>query len=290
VPRSLAFSFGRPCPHRWTVAGLLVALVWLASGTPVLAVDACPQQAVEELITAGDYDAAVAQAVKRPCAPVLALAARALLAKGAFLPPGKARSRLLARAIALAERALAQDPENLTALLQAAAAYGFRAVTSRRIGDVRRAWTLLARARKLAPKDPYVLAAIGTWHGRTRLGAGGLVAPLLFGATKGAARRLFSEALERAPDAPAIVIGAGLLLVAFGGEDMRTGLALLRRAHMLPARDAFTRILKERAMALLTAVEEGLEGRALRRLARRLQPYADNPPAGPSRQETGSAG
>ncbi len=287
--RSAGFPFGQPCPHRWTaVTVLLLVLVWPTGGNPAPAADACPRQAVERLVTAGDYDEAVARAEKSPCAPALALAARALLAEGAFLPPGEKRSRILDRAIALAERALAKDPENLTALLQAAAAYGFRAVTSRRIADVRRAWALLARGRELAPKDPYVLAAIATWHARTRLGAGGLLAPVFFGATKGAARRFFSAALDEAPDAPAIVIGAGLLLVAFGGEDMRTGLALLRRARALPSRDAFTRILKERATALLAAAEEGLEGRALRRLARRLQPYAQDPLPGPNRPETGS--
>ncbi len=269
---------------------LLLALAWPVGGKPAPAGESCPRRAIESLVTAGDYDEAVVRADKTPCPPALALAARALLAKGAFLPPGEERSRILAHAIARAERALATDPGNLTALLQAAAAYGFRAVTSRRIADVRQAWALLARAHRLAPQDPYVLAAIGTWHARTRLGAGAIIAPVLFGATKGAARRFFSKALETAPDAPAIVIGAGLLLVAFGGEDMGTGLTLLQRARALPPRDAFTRQLKERAMALLAAAEEGLEGRALRRLARRLQPYALDPPPDPRRREAGSGG
>ncbi len=256
---------------------LLWGLACPAGSRAAQADPSCPAEALEKLFAAGDYDAVVAGTEKSPCADNLALAARALLARGAFLPPGDERSRLLDRAIIFAERALMQDPENLAALLQAAAAYGFRAVTSRSISDVRQAWKMLARARALAPDDPYVLAAIGTWHARTRLGAGGLIAPLLFGATKSAARRFFTRALEQAPDAASIVIGYGLLLVAFGGEDMRTGLALLRRTRTLAVRDAFTRALKERAMALLAAAEEGLEGRALRRLARRLQPYAEDP-------------
>ncbi len=291
MPRPADFPFAQPRPHRRTVVVmLLLVLSWLVGTGPARATDPCPQEAIAGLFVAGRYDEAVARAEEASCAPALAGAAQALLAKGAFLPPGDERGRILARAIAFAERALAQDPGNLPALLQAAAAHGFRAVESRSIRDVRQAWKLLARARGLAPENPYVLAAIGTWHARTRLGAGGLLAPLFFGATKGAARRFFSEALDKAPDSPSIAIGAGLLLVAFGGADMRTGLAILRRARRLPARDAFTRALKERATALLAAADQGLEGRALQRLARRLQPYAQDPLPDPKERAAGSAG
>ncbi len=268
---------------RRIIAGLLPGLMLLlaaAAAGPAGGGGACPVGALEEAFVAGRHDAVIAAAEGGRCADLLALGARAALAQGAFLPPGAARQRIVETARALAERALEMDSDNVSALLQAAAAYGFRAVESRSIADVRRARALLERAEALAPENPFVIAAIATWHARTRLGAGGVIGPLFFGARKGVAQRRCEEAIARAPDEPAIVIGCGLTLVALGDEGLARGLALLRDARALAPKDAFTRALKERAMALLAAADEGMEPRALIELARGLLPYADRPPGG----------
>ncbi len=238
----------------------------------------CPTTRLEAMFARGEWRAAADLGESSECAAALAIAARSLLAEGSFLPAGHLRDRLLDRAVRVAERALATDPDLLEAHLQAAAAYGFRAARERSIGDVRRSKRELKAARRLAPDDPLVLAAWGYWHGRTVLGAGAFAAALLFGARKSAARRAFSRALERAPGRIAIVTGYGRLLIRFADRDWRRGIALLERARALPPRDALEARLKEQALLLLAAHQGGADGRALKRLADLLAPFADRRP------------
>ncbi len=240
--------------------------------------DDCPHELLAELFDRGEWRTAAGIGEKSTCPAALAIAARALLAEGSFMPPGAARDRLIDRAVAVVERALALDPEHLETRIEAAAAYGFRAARDRSIGDVRCSKRHLKAARRLAPEDPLVLAAWGYWHGRTVLGAGRLVGGLLFGARREAARRAFAKALERADDHLAIVAGYGRLLIRFGASDWRDGIALLERVRSMPPHNALETRLKEQALQLLAAYEKGADGRALRRLADSLAPFAE---AGP---------
>lgn len=189
----------------------------------------------------------------------------------------RARQQAAVRAaVGDSRRALARDSDNITALLQAASAYGFRARWSRSFSDVRAARHYLERARDLDPDNALVLAGLGYWHGRTVLAAGGFWGGLFFGAGLDDALEAFEAALVQDPGNPAIRGGFGRLLLRFG-ESRLTGRGLreLGRAIAMTPQSALDRQVLDAARELLAMAESGAGLDDLAARATALAPFSD---------------
>ena len=205
----------------------------------------------------------------------LALAARAALADAAYKLDEDVRLAAIVRALDLASRALAQEPAHPEALLQSAAAYGFRALVTRSSDDARRARGLIDRALMIAPANPYILAGLGSWHAQTVLEAGGFMGRLMFGAKRSSMMMAYDAAIAIAPDNLAIRAGYGLLLLRFKKKGYKDrGLAHLRHAATMTPKGAFERRLLLQAQQVLAADRAGADARDLRAMADAMTPFA----------------
>lgn len=204
-----------------------------------------------------------------------ALSALARLTAVAHVPDRARRKAAVKAAIADVQRALDRDPDNITALLQAASAYGFRARWSESFSDVRAARRHLEHALKLEPDNALALAGLGYWHGRTVLAAGGFWGGLFFGADLDDAIAAFEAALAQDPGHPAIRGGFGRLLLRFGKTRLTgRGLKELRLAVRMPPRTALDRRVLDIARELLMAADAGAGPEDLATRARVLAPFS----------------
>jgi len=259
----------------------LRAYVWRALAGLLLWGPACAVHAADTPETAYAAWARGDWAEARRCGQALAtaegyaLSALAWLTEAGRDPEQAQQQTAVKAAIEDAQRALDRDPDNVTALLQAASAYGFRARWSESFGDVRAARDYLERARELSPDNALVLAGQGYWHGRTVLAAGGFWGGLFFGADLDDAIGAFETALALAPDNPSIRGGFGRLLLRFGKPRLTArGLDELRRALKTSPRTALDRRVLEAAESLLATAETGASPRELAARATQLAPFS----------------
>ena len=189
-----------------------------------------------------------------------ALAARSLAIHGYHVAKDDEKHALFERATRLAEEAVRLDPRNPDAYLQLAHALGRHTQTialsealSQRYPE--KAREALEQALRLKPDMAAAHFSLGSWHAEARH-AGGVMAGVLYGASKEAALAHFAQALELAPDdKPTLYQYAhGLLLL---DRDSNHGQAhdLLARAVEMPSKDAYDRIVHELAVELLEDVE-----------------------------------
>lgn len=234
----------------------------------------------ERLFSEGKWQEVVHVGERLGTANSLALAARAVLADAADEPGESERLNAIARAMALTDRALALNRTHAEALLQSAAAYGFRAFILRSARDAREARHRLDRALMVAPANPYVLAGLGTWHGNAVLEAGGFFGRLFLGAKRSFMHASFESALAIAPDILSIRAGYGLLLVRFKKNDeYRLGWQHLQKAASMTPRSAFERRLLNHISLLLRAYDAGTDQETLRHMANAMAPFSGRSPA-----------
>ncbi len=229
----------------------------------------------EEQFARGEWQEAIQTGEKLHSADGLALAARAALASAAYEPDRDKRLAAIDQALNLADRALALQNAHPEALLQTAAAYGFRALVNRQASDARLARSTLDRALMAAPANPYVLAGLGSWHGQIVLEAGGLFAGLMFGAKRASMIMAYDAAIAIAPDNLAIRAGYGLLLLRFNKQDFEDrGLEHLRLAATMTPKGAFERHQLKQIQHILAAVADGANPSDIRAMADAMTPYA----------------
>ncbi len=272
---------------------LLVLLAWLwhaetASAAMLPEPDNPPVSLAlaEEQFARGEWQQAIETGKSLQSADGLALAARAALASAAYEPDRALRLTAIAQALDLTGRALDLEAAHPEALLQTAAAYGFRARITRRADDARLARSYLDRALMAAPANPYVLAGLGSWHGNIVLETGRLIAGLWFRARRSSMIMAYDAALALAPDNLAIRAGYGLLLLRFDDKDLNDrGRVHLYIAASLTAKNAFERHQLAQIQHILKAIAQGADARDIKDMANATTPYAGHVfPESPYRQ------
>jgi len=229
------------------------------------------------LFKQGDFVAAADAAEILGTADGDALAARALLAEGAYRARGEVAETLLDRALADSAAALEKDPYHFEALLQRVIALGYDA---RRMGIWRahdagvgkQTKKLIDRALSVDDRQPWGWVVLGGWNAEV-LADGGLFGRLLYGVSEDAAIESYEKAVAIAPDDPVLRVEFARALLRLGirshGDDARQQ---LETASTLPARNAFEALLKEQGAELLAALKTD-NRKEIKRVFRATDPY-----------------
>ena len=233
--------------------GFFVSPVWAA-------IDETALKAYER----GAYEEALARIDEIGGADNFALAARALNAVAYFEDGRKAARKTAKRAFAYAEQALAEDPQNVEATLQAAISLGVRGanMSPARALMLRlpgRSKTLIDEAGALDPENPWVLSTAGAWKMEVaRRGAA-----RFFGVSAEEGYGEMIAARERAPENVSIAYEAALRLMALSRDDdapaawREAALSALEVAALAPPASSFESELQVLAQQLQQAVAQG---------------------------------
>lgn len=263
----------RPVP---LAAALMAAVAMLAAPHPALGQAAPAQQAADAAAAfrAGRWAAVTDAGRAERTADALALSARALLVRAAYL--ARTRSEALAL-IAEAERdaaaAVALDPANREALLQRAAALGYRARFERSRSKGAAGRDQLRDITRRFPDWDAGWIALALWHGEALDTLGRLVARTALGASSDAMGRDFARAAALDPASPVTPAAQGMMLLRLGEGDPEAARRLLARAQSLPARDAYEALLQRQAAQVLAELDRA-GVKAARQRAQALAPFA----------------
>lgn len=185
-----------------------------------------------------------------------ALAARSLAIHGYHFAKDEEKQALFERATRLAEEAIRLDPGNPSAYLQFAHALGRYTQTIDlsvvfKKGYPKEVREALEEALRLDPDMAAAHFSLGSWHAEARH-AGGVMAGILYGASKKDALTHFERALELAPqDKPTLYRYAHGILLLDRDSNYRQAHDLLTRAVKIPSKDAYDRIIHQLVVELL---------------------------------------
>lgn len=191
-----------------------------------------------------------------------ALAADSLAIHGYYIALEGEKAALFGRAEELAREAIQLDAANPQAHLQLAHAMGRQAQVSGTLKALKEGYATKVRdaieeALRLDPKLAAAHVSLGAWHAGA-LGAGGFFAALLYGASEEEALAHFKRALELAPRDKAALFEYATGLLSLDAEENRArARELLKRAIRLPPKDAFGRLVHQKALNRLTALGGG---------------------------------
>ncbi|MEM7569688.1 MAG: hypothetical protein AAF337_07830 [Pseudomonadota bacterium] len=238
------------------LTSLIIAAPAHAKSAAQLQAEGAWEEAIKQGHLEGDRDGLVAAAKAE-----LFLAAYQLTDKDAAVD-------LLQDAISDAQTAVSLDESHDDANLQLAIAEGYlariktspkRAKASRKRGEA-----ILERT----PNHPYGLGFLGGWHGEAIGAYGVVIAKVGIGANKDDFVRYFDEALAAAPNNALITAYYARLLLDINDEGMREKAErILANIEQAEPVDAFEAFMKDRAIALKTALEAG-DRKQLKRLVK----------------------
>jgi tetratricopeptide (TPR) repeat protein len=228
------------------------------------------------LYLSGQYARAEAAGLAENDADGFAIAARAVLADDMMRE--QPCLDCLVHAEELSRKAIASDPKRPEGHIYLAAALGYRA---RIIGDIAaQSQGLASKAKReldaaLAddPRDPWALAAVGSWHIEIVRSAGPTLARWLFGARFAEGRDYYARALSIAPENLVLHYQYALVLAAYDYPTYRgeveNELALAVACSPGSSYEVFAR---KRASELLDTLKRGDTAEA-QRLVHRDQGY-----------------
>lgn len=192
-----------------------------------------------------------------------ALAAKSLAIHGYHLAAEEQRQGFFERAMELGEMAVEADPGNPEAHYQFAHALGRYSQTIGVMTALRRGYGGRVRdllEATLARDSTYAEAhnALACWHADIVDRAGRMMARITYGANRGAATTHFERAMALMPNSRLVMFEYALrlpLLKDREGEDLQREMML--QASKLPLGDAYDRLIQERLLAELEALEGG---------------------------------
>ena len=191
-----------------------------------------------------------------------ALAADSLAIHGYYIAPEGEKAGLFRRAEEIAREAVRLDAANPQARLQLAHAMGRQAQVAGTLEALKEGYATKVRdaieeALRLAPDLAAAHVSLAAWHAGA-VGAGGFFAGLLYGASEEEALAHFERALELAPRDKALLFEYALGLLSLdAGENRAKARGLLERAISLPPKDAFGRLVHQKAVERLAAMGGG---------------------------------
>ena len=189
-----------------------------------------------------------------------ALATDCVAKHGFHLAADDEKEALFERAMQLAQEAVRLDPDNPEALLQTAHAVGrysepLSPMKALREGYPRQVREALEQALALDPDMVGANVSLGGWHAAVVGRAGGFVARML-GATRKKANQYFERGLELGPDVKEVYFEYAYGLLALNPKRNRErARELLTQGLELPAKDAFERILHDKAVERLAGLD-----------------------------------
>ena len=213
---------------------------------------------------AGEFLNGATEARSLGTAAGAALAARATLAHATTAVPLADRMPFLRQAEADARAALAKDETLVAAHLQLAVALGQVArikgvLAAQMDGIPQQARAHIKRALALDPSNPWALAATGAWNLEvTRYFR---FASALFGASRSKGLEAFEAALRADPENIVVRYQYALTLLSFHKPDYRKiGEKALKDALALAPKDAYARLMQNRAAHLQVILHDGDDG------------------------------
>ena len=190
----------------------------------------------------------------------LAFAAETLAIHGFYVAEESEQQALFQRAMGYAEEAIALDDSNPEAHLQLSHAMGRYAQTlgamkAVREGVASKVRDAMERAVELAPDLGRAHLSLASWHAEA-VRSGGVMARMLYGASKKRAEEHYERAFALAPDDKAVQTeyATGLMLINTR-KNRAAARELLQRAVETPPHDAYERILQEQAVEQLAALD-----------------------------------
>lgn len=192
-----------------------------------------------------------------------ALATESIAIYGYYLAEEEEKQGLYERAMGLAEMAVEADPGNAEAHYQSAHALGRYSQTIGAMTALRRGYGGQIRdlleatlARDSLHAEAYL--ALGGWHADIVDRAGRTIARITYGANRGDATTHFERAMELMPDSRITMLEYALRLPLLKGREGRElQREMMQRASELPLGDAFDRLVQERLLAEIAALESG---------------------------------
>ena len=219
-------------------------------------------EAARTAYDAGDFLEAADMAAELDTSEGYALAANSLAVYGFHIADaGQQREDVFARATEYGMEAVRLDPENVDAHLQLAHAMGryaqvvniIQILGNRYVTRVRDA---VETAAELEPESAMAHLGIAAWHAEA-LDKAGIVARVLFGASRERALEHIDLALEYGPELKVVQLETGYSLLLL--SERRYGdraLRLLRNARELPNGNVWDEFLHERALEMLADMGE----------------------------------
>ena len=188
-----------------------------------------------------------------------AFAAESLATQAFYVAAEQDRPALFERALALAARAVEAAPDEAYAHVAAARVMGRHGQTlstseAKDLGYGTKIRDSLKRALELKPDSVTAMTGLAVWHARVVDAVGSFLARIAYGAREKTAHELFSRVFEAVPREKVPLYENARVLHMLDG-DMDRARDLLRQAMAQPAKNAFQRIIDERAAALLAEIE-----------------------------------
>ena len=190
----------------------------------------------------------------------LAMAAQSLALYGYYLAAEDDKQALFSRAVALAERAVAQDAANPQAHLQHCHAMGRYAQTISAVEALSEGYAELIRgaidkALALDPDMVPALLSLGAWHAGIVSGAGRLMASMLYDADEEQSLAAFEKAYALAPERNGVNLEYAIGLTLLDDDYCPRVWDLLTAAMTLPVEDAYESIVVDQAKMRLAELE-----------------------------------
>ena len=188
-----------------------------------------------------------------------ALAAEALAVQAFFRSAKADRPALFERALGLVARAVEAGPDAAFTHIAAASAMGRHGQTltgaeASDRGYAEKIRDALERALELEPDSVSALTGLAAWNAAVVEAAGSFLARIAFGAREKTVHELFDRVFALAPGEKIPLFEYALALRKLDG-GMGRARSLLRQAMAVPAKNAYQRIVDERAAALLAEIE-----------------------------------
>lgn len=238
---------------RTVVAAALLAAL---TGLPVAA---GPLDAARAAWSEGRFVEAADLAEAAGGAKGFAFAAESLAVQAFYVAPEADRPALFDRALALVARALEAKPDAAFTHMAAARVMGRHGQTlttgeAQDLGYGTKIRDILKRALELEPDSAQAMTGLAAWNARVVSVLGSFLGSITYGARESTALELFDRVLKLAPGekVPRYEYARALRLLE---GDMDRAKELLRQALALPAKNAYQRIIDERAAALLAEIE-----------------------------------
>lgn len=211
-------------------------------------------EALSDLFDRGEWAWVVFAGREAGTVTGLVLSVRATLVLNGYDKSFEEQEAALEQAIEDIERAVAIDPDNEQALLQKAAAYGYRGRLLRNMGDGRTSRDLLEKVLADHPDDAWAVAAMGGWHGEVIIAIGSFMGGILFGAKRDEAVELLTRAVELDPTSIPVRLLAGKILMRFNKDGLvEQGAVHLKAISGLTPVTALDRLMVDQAARFLEA-------------------------------------
>ena len=190
----------------------------------------------------------------------LTLAARALAIYGYEIAAVSEKQELFLRAIVHAEKAVELDPDSSEASLELSHTLGRYAQTvgvaeALTGGFAEKTRAAMDRAVQLDPKNFRAHLSIGSWNAEI-VAAAGFMAKILYGATEEGSLLSYQKALDLSPQSGVVHFEYAMGLMRLGDENIDLATKHLEKALALPPRDAYGKIVRDKAKQALAEIQE----------------------------------